>query len=386
MQENVHRVVLNNVSYHGPNATSEIPRILKEQGCTKVLVCTDHVILRCGTTQRVTDCLKAEGIAFRVFTDIQPNPTIGNVQDGVETYRTTKADSIVAIGGGSVIDTAKAIGIIAANPEFSDVRSLEGETRTENHATFTIAVPTTAGTAAETTTSYVIADAERRRMLVCIDEHAVPEVAVVDSRMMETMPVSLIASTGMDALAHAIEGYLTHAAWDMTDMFHLHAIELICTHLRGAVARSASDMEKMALAQYISGMGSSNVGLGIVHAMAHALSAFYDTPHGLACAVLLAPVMEFNAPTTHERYREIARALGVDGVDEMQQEEYRQAAVDAVRKLGRDIGIPTKLDGAHEEDIPKLAQAAFKDVCRLGNPRNAGIPDLENLFRKLIFI
>ena len=332
---------------------------------------------------KVTDQLDAEGIAYEIFSDIKANPTIENVQAGVAAYKAAGADCIVAIGGGSPMDTSKAIGIIINNPEFADVRSLEGTADTKKPCVPIIAV-TTAGTAAEVTINYVITDVERRRKFVCVDPHDMPIVAVVDPEMMDSMPKGLTASTGMDALTHAIEGYTTKAAWEMTDMFHLKAIELISKNLRGAVAGTKEGREGMALGQYIAGMGFSNVGLGIAHSMAHTLGAVYDTPHGVACAMMLPIVMEYNAESTGERYREIARAMGVQGVDSMSQAEYRKAAVDAVRKLSEDVGIPSKLEALKEEDLPFLAESAYNDACRPGNPKDTSVEDLTALFRKLM--
>ena len=337
----------------------------------------------------MTDLLDAAQVPYEVYSDIKPNPTIENVQHGVEAFKASGADCIVAIGGGSSMDTSKAIGIIIANPEFEDVRSLEGVAPTKNPCTPIIAVPTTAGTAAEVTINYVITDVERKRKFVCVDPHDMPVVAVVDPDMMATMPVGLTAATGMDALTHAIEGYTTKAAWAMTDMFHLEAIRLIAQNLRDAVAEAksgepGSGREGMALAEYIAGMGFSNVGLGIAHSMAHTLGAVYDTPHGVACAMALPIVMEYNASETGEKYREIARAMGVAGVDDMSQDEYRTAAVAAVAKLGQDVGIPTKVDGLKEEDLDFLSESAHADACAPGNPRDASVEDIKNLFRKLM--
>ena len=332
------RIVLNTVSYHGKGAIGNIVPELAARGFQKAFVCSDPDLIRFNVTKKVTDLLDAAGFAYEVYSDIKPNPTIENVQTGVAAFRKSGADCIVAIGGGSSMDTAKAIGVIIENPEFADVRSLEGVAPTKKHAVFTIAVPTTAGTAAEVTINYVITDVEKKRKFVCVDTNDIPEVAVIDPDMMASMPKGLTAATGMDALTHAIEGYTTKAAWEMTDMFHLKAIELIARHLRGAVENTAEGREGMALAQYVAGMGFSNVGLGIVHSMAHGLGALYDTPHGVANAIILPVVMEYNAPYTGEKYQEIARAMGVEGVDAMTQEEYRKAACDAVRKLGQDVG------------------------------------------------
>lgn len=385
----VNRIVLNTISYHGKGAIEKIPEELQARGYKKAFVCTDPDLLKFGVTQKVTDLLDAAKIPYEIYSEIKPNPTIENVQHGVEAFKSSGADCIVTIGGGSSMDTAKAIGIIVENPEFADVRSLEGVAPTKKHATFTIAVPTTAGTAAEVTINYVITDVERKRKFVCVDPHDMPVVAVVDPDMMATMPVGLTAATGMDALTHAIEGYTTKAAWAMTDMFHLEAIRLIAQNLRDAVAEAksgepGSGREGMALAEYIAGMGFSNVGLGIAHSMAHTLGAVYDTPHGVACAMALPIVMEYNASETGEKYREIARAMGVAGVDDMSQDEYRAAAVAAVAKLGQDVGIPTKVDGLKEEDLDFLSESAHADACAPGNPRDASVEDIKNLFRKLM--
>ena len=378
------RIMLNQTSYHGAGAVREIPGEVKARGFKKALVVCGPSILKHGVVANVTDQLDAEGLAYEIYSDIKANPTIENVQAGVAAYKAAGADYIIAIGGGSPMDTAKAIGIIVTNPEFADVRSLEGVAPTKNPCAPIIAVPTTAGTAAEVTINYVITDVERRRKFVCVDAHDMPIVAVVDPTMMSSMPRGLTASTGMDALTHAIEGYTTKTAWEMTDMFHLKAIELISRNLRAAVAGDPAGREGMALGQYIAGMGFSNVGLGIAHSMAHTLGAVYDTPHGVACAMMLPIVMEYNAEYTGERYREIARAMGVKGVDSMTQEEYRAAAIAAVRQLSEDVGIPGKLDALREEDLPFLAQSAYDDACRPGNPRDTSVEDLTELFRKLM--
>ena len=378
------RIMLNQTSYHGAGAVREIPGEVKARGFKKALVVCGPSILKHGVVANVTGPMDAEGLSYEIFSDIKANPTIENVQAGVAAYKASGADYIIAIGGGSPMDTAKAIGIIATNPEFADVRSLEGTAPTKNPCAPIIAVPTTAGTAAEVTINYVITDVERRRKFVCVDAHDMPVCAVVDPEMMSSMPKGLTASTGMDALTHAIEGYITQAAWEMTDMFHLKAIELISRNLRAAVAGDPAGREGMALGQYIAGMGFSNVGLGIAHSMAHTLGAVYDTPHGVACAMMLPIVMEYNAECTGERYREIARAMGVRGVDSMTQSEYRAAAIEAVRKLGEDVGIPAKLDALKEEDLPFLAQSAYDDACRPGNPRDTSIEDLTALFRKIM--
>ena len=357
---------------------------MKKEGFSKVFVASDPDLVKFGVTAKVTDLLEKEGIAYTLYTDIKPNPTIENVQNGVKAFKEADADSIIAIGGGSSMDTAKAIGIIITNPEFEDVRSLEGVAPTKNHAVKTIAVPTTAGTAAEVTINYVITDVEKERKFVCVDEHDIPEYAVVDPEMMSSMPKGLTASTGMDALTHAIEGYTTRGAWELSDMFHIEAIRLIGKHLRDAVNNETSGREGMALGQYIAGMGFSNVGLGIDHAMAHTLSAHYDTPHGVACAMFLPISMEFNRDYTGERYREIARALGVKGVDEMSQEEYRDAAINAVRQLSEDVGIPKKNEKIREEDLDQLATDALNDACYPGNPREATKEQVIDMFRQLM--
>ena len=379
------RIVLNTVSYHGKGAIGNIVPELTARGFQKAFVCSDPDLIRFNVTKKVTDLLDAAGFAYEVYSDIKPNPTIENVQTGVAAFRKSGADCIVAIGGGSSMDTAKAIGVIIENPEFADVRSLEGVAPTKKHAVFTIAVPTTAGTAAEVTINYVITDVEKKRKFVCVDTNDIPEVAVIDPDMMASMPKGLTAATGMDALTHAIEGYTTKAAWEMTDMFHLKAIELIARHLRGAVENTAEGREGMALAQYVAGMGFSNVGLGIVHSMAHGLGALYDTPHGVANAIILPVVMEYNAPYTGEKYREIARAMGVEGVDAMTQEEYRKPACDAVRKLGQDVGIPADLKAiVKDEDVQFLAESAFADACRPGNPRDTSVEEIAALYRSMM--
>ena len=379
------RIVLNTVSYHGKGAIGNIVPELTARGFQKAFVCSDPDLIRFNVTKKVTDLLDAAGFAYEVYSDIKPNPTIENVQTGVAAFRKSGADCIVAIGGGSSMDTAKAIGVIIENPEFADVRSLEGVAPTKKHAVFTIAVPTTAGTAAEVTINYVITDVEKKRKFVCVDTNDIPEVAVIDPDMMASMPKGLTAATGMDALTHAIEGYTTKAAWEMTDMFHLKAIELIAGHLRGAVENTAEGREGMALAQYVAGMGFSNVGLGIVHSMAHGLGALYDTPHGVANAIILPVVMEYNAPYTGEKYREIARAMGMEGVDAMTQEEYRKAACDAVRKLGQDVGIPADLKAiVKDEDVQFLAESAFADACRPGNPRDTSVEEIAALYRSMM--
>lgn len=379
------RIVLNTVSYHGKGAIKEIVTEAKNRGFKHVFVCTDPDLVKFGVAGKVTVLLEEAGIPYTVYSEIKPNPTIQNVTDGVEAFKACSADSIVTIGGGSAMDTAKAIGIIINNPEFADVRSLEGVAPTKKHAVPTIAVPTTAGTAAEVTINYVITDVEKERKFVCVDTNDIPEVAIVDPDMMSSMPKGLTASTGMDALTHAIEGYTTKAAWELTDMFHLEAIKLISQNLRGAVENTPEGREGMAMAQYIAGMGFSNVGLGIAHSIAHTLGAHYDTPHGVACAMMLPIVMEYNQEYTGERYREIARAMGVEGVDSMSQEEYRAAAINAVKKLSEDVGIPTNLAGKiKEEDLDQLAKDAYADACRPGNPRDTSEAELKELYRKIM--
>jgi len=379
------RIVLNTISHHGKGAIAEIPAIIKARGFQKVFVCTDPDLIKFGVSTKVTALLDEAGIAYEVFSDIKANPTIENVQAGVAAYKAAQADCIVTIGGGSAMDTAKGVGIIINNPEYADVRSLEGVAPTKNHAVFTIAVPTTAGTAAEVTINYVITDVEKKRKFVCVDTNDIPEIAVVDPDMMSTMPKGLTAATGMDALTHAIEGYITKAAWEMTDMFHLKAIELIAKHLRGAVENTPEGREGMALAQYVAGMGFSNVGLGIVHSMAHGLGALYDTPHGVANAILLPTIMEYNAECTGEKYRDIAKAMGVEGTESMSQAEYRAAAVEAVRKLSADVGIPADLkEIVKDEDVQFLSESAFADACRPGNPRDTSVEEIAALYRKLL--
>ncbi len=378
------RINLNQTSYHGAGAIAEIANEAKARGYKKAFVCSDPDLIKFNVTSKVTDILDKEGLAYQIYSDIKANPTIQNVQNGVAAFKSAEADYIVAIGGGSSMDTAKAIGIIIANPEFEDVRSLEGTAPTKNPCVPIIAVPTTAGTAAEVTINYVITDVEKKRKFVCVDPHDMPVVAVVDPEMMASMPKGLTASTGMDALTHAIEGYTTKAAWEMTDMFHLKAIEIIAKSLRGAVDNTPEGREGMALGQYIAGMGFSNVGLGIAHSMAHTLGAVYDTPHGVACAMMLPIVMKYNEECTGEKYREIARAMGVQGVDNMTQEEYRKAAVDAVQQLSVDVGIPTKLEALKEEDLEFLAESAYADACCPGNPKDTNVEDLKALFRKLM--
>ena len=378
------RIMLNQTSYHGAGAIAEIVTEAKSHGFKKAFVCSDADLIKFGITKKVTDLLEQNGLAYEIFSDIKPNPTIENVQSGVAAFKAAEADYIITIGGGSSMDTAKAIGIIIANPEYEDVRSLEGVAPTKNPCVPIIAVPTTAGTAAEVTINYVITDAEKKRKFVCVDPHDMPIVAVVDPDMMSTMPKGLTASTGMDALTHAIEGYTTKAAWEMTDMFHLKAIEIIARSLRAAVENDPKGREDMALGQYIAGMGFSNVGLGIAHSMAHTLGAVYDTPHGVACAMMLPIVMDYNKECTGEKYREIARVMGVKNVDSMSVEEYRKAAIDAVQQLSVDVGIPTKLEALKEEDLQFLAESAAADACAPGNPKEASVEDFKALFRKLM--
>lgn len=381
----MNRFVLNETSYHGSGAINAIPDEIKGRGLSKILVASDPDLVKFGVTQKVTDILDKAGIDYKLYSDIKPNPTIENVQSGVEVYKEYGADGIVAIGGGSSMDTAKAIGIIINNPEFADVRSLEGVAPTKCKSVPIIAVPTTAGTAAEVTINYVITDSEKNRKMVCVDVHDIPVVAVVDPDMMSTMPKGLTAATGMDALTHAIEGYITKGAWELSDMFHLKAIEVISRSLRDAVNNTKEGREGMALGQYIAGMGFSNVGLGIVHSMAHPLGALYDTPHGVANAIILPTVMEYNAPATGDKYKYIAKAMGVDGVEEMSVEEYRKAAIDAVKQLSKDVGIPADLkEIVKPEDIPFLAQSAFDDACRPGNPRDTSVEEITELYKSLM--
>ena len=378
------RITLNETSYHGAGAIAEIATEAKTRAFKKAFVCSDPDLIKFGVTGKVTKVLEDAGLDYEIYSDIKANPTIENVKNGVEAFKKAGADYIVAIGGGSSMDTSKAIGIIITNPEFADVRSLEGVAPTKNPCVPIIAVPTTAGTAAEVTINYVITDVEKKRKFVCVDPHDMPIIAVVDPEMMSSMPKGLTASTGMDALTHAIEGYTTKAAWEMTDMFHLKAIEIISRSLRDAVENKPEGREGMALGQYIAGMGFSNVGLGIAHSMAHTLGAVYDTPHGVACAMMLPIVMEYNKEYSGEKYREIARAMGVKGVDEMSVDEYRKAAVDAVAQLSQDVGIPTKLEAIKEEDLQFLAESAFADACCPGNPKDTNVEDLKDFFRKIM--
>ena len=379
------RFVLNETSYHGKGAIAAIADEIKARGFKKAFVCSDPDLIKFGVTKKVTDILDGAEIAYEIYSNIKPNPTIENVQTGVEAFKNAGTDCIVAIGGGSSMDTAKAIGIIITNPEFADVRSLEGVAPTKNPCVPIIAVPTTAGTAAEVTINYVITDVEKDRKMVCVDVHDIPVVAIVDPDMMASMPKGLTAATGMDALTHAIEGYITKGAWELSDMFHIKAIEIIAKSLRGAVENTDEGREGMALGQYVAGMGFSNVGLGIVHSMAHPLGALYDTPHGVANAIILPTVMEYNAPATGEKYRDIAKAMGVDGVDAMSLEDARKAAIDAVKQLSIDVGIPTDLkEIVKAEDVDFLSQSAFDDACRPGNPRDTSVEEIKELYLSLM--
>ena len=379
------RFILNETSYHGAGAIEAIAEEAKGREFKKAFVCSDPDLIKFGVTKKVLDVLDRADLAYEVYSNIKPNPTIENVQTGVAAFKAAGADYIIAIGGGSSMDTAKGVGIVIANPDFADVRSLEGVAPTTKKSVPIFAVPTTAGTAAEVTINYVITDAEKNRKMVCVDPKDIPVVAFVDPDMMSSMPKGLTAATGMDALTHAIEGYITAGAWELSDMFHLKAIEIISRSLRGAVDNTQEGREGMALGQYVAGMGFSNVGLGIVHSMAHPLGALYDTPHGVANAIILPTVMEYNAEATGEKYREIARAMGVEGVDAMSQEEYRKAAVDAVKKLSADVGIPVDLkEIVKREDIPFLAQSAYDDACRPGNPKETSVEDITKLYESLL--
>ncbi len=381
----VNRFVLNETSYHGAGAIKEIATEVKGRKFKKAFVCSDPDLIKFGVTKKVTDVLDNADIDYEIYSEIKPNPTIENVQTGVAAFKASGADCIIAIGGGSSMDTAKAIGIIIKNPDFADVRSLEGVAPTTNKCVPIIAVPTTAGTAAEVTINYVITDTEKNRKMVCVDPKDIPVVAVVDPDMMSSMPKGLTAATGMDALTHAIEGYITAGAWELSDMFHLKAIEIISKSLRGAVENTPEGREGMALGQYVAGMGFSNVGLGIVHSMAHPLGALYDTPHGVANAIILPTVMEYNAPATGEKYRDIAKAMGVEGADDMTLDEARKAAVDAVKKLSKDVGIPENLkDIVKPEDVDFLAQSAYDDACRPGNPRETSVEEIKQLYLSLM--
>ena len=379
------RIVLNETSYHGAGAIKEIATEAKARGFKKAFVCLDPDLIKFNVTKKVTDVLDEAGLVYEIYSNIKANPTIENVQNGVAAYKASGADYLIAIGGGSSMDTAKAIGVIIANPEFEDVRSLEGVAPTKNKCVPIIAVPTTAGTAAEVTINYVITDAEKNRKMVCVDVHDIPVVAVVDPEMMASMPKGLTAATGMDALTHAIEGYITKGAWEMTDMFHLKAIEIISKYLRDAVNNTPKGRTQMALGQYIAGMGFSNVGLGIVHSMAHPLGALYDTPHGVANAIILPTVMEYNAPATGDKYKYIAQAMGVEGTETMSQEEYRKAAIEAVKKLSEDVGIPADLKAiVRPEDVQFLSESAFADACRPGNPRDTSVEEIKALYESLM--
>jgi lactaldehyde reductase len=379
------RFVLNETSYHGAGAINDIAPEVKGRGFKKCFVCSDPDLIKFGVTKKVTDVLDGASIPYEIYSEIKPNPTVENVKSGVAAFKASGADCIIAIGGGSSMDTAKAIGIIIKNPEFEDVVSLEGVAPTTNKCVPIIAVPTTAGTAAEVTINYVITDTEKNRKMVCVDPKDIPIIAVVDPDMMSTMPKGLTAATGMDALTHAIEGYITKGAWELSDMFHLKAIEIIAANLRGAVENTAEGRKQMALGQYIAGMGFSNVGLGLVHSMAHPLGAVYDTPHGVANAIILPTVMEYNAPATGEKYRDIAKAMGVEGVDAMSLEDARKAAVAAVKQLGADVGIPADLkEIVKDEDVDFLAQSAYDDACRPGNPRDTSVEEIKALYRSLM--
>ncbi len=377
------RFVSNAISYHGKGAIGEIPAIVAAKGFKKAFIATDPDLVKFGVTKKVTDILDANSMDYEIYQDIKPNPTIQNVQSGVEAYKKSGADYMIAIGGGSSMDTGKAIGIIINNPEFADVRSLEGVAPTKNRTVYTIAVPTTAGTAAEATINYVITDVERKRKFVCVDINDIPDIAIVDPDMMSTMPKGLTASTGMDALTHAIEGYTTKAAWALPDCLNLEAIRLIAKSLRGAVNNEAEGREGMALGQFVTGMAFSNVGLGIAHSIAHTLGATYDTPHGVACAMMLPIVMEYNAEYTGDKLKAVAEAMGVDTAG-MSQAEYRKAAIDAVRKLSADVGIPAKLDALKTDDLQFLAESAYADACAPGNPREATVEDIKELIIKLM--
>lgn len=379
------KIMLNETSYHGKGAIGNIVDEVQSRGFKKAFVCSDSLLVKVGVTEKVTNLLKNAGVDFELFSEIKPNPTVTNVKNGVEKFKASGADFMIAVGGGSSIDASKAIGIVVANPEFSDVVSLEGVADTKNKCVPIIAVPTTAGTAAEVTINYVITDEETNRKLVCVDGNDIPLVAVVDPDMMSSMPASLTAATGMDALTHAIEGYITKGAWELTDIFHINAIKIIASSLRDAVNNKDEGYEKMALGQYLAGMGFSNVGLGIVHSMAHPLGAVYDTPHGVANAIILPTVMEYNAEETGEKYREIARAMGVLNVDDMNAQEYRKAAIDAVKKLSSDVGIPTSLkEVVKQEDLVFLAETAFNDACTPGNPKDTSVSDITQLYKSLL--
>lgn len=381
----VNRIILNETSYHGAGAIGEIATEAKGRGFAKAFVCSDPDLIKFGVTKKVLDVLEGANLAYEVYSNIKPNPTVENVKTGVEAFKKSGADYIIAIGGGSSMDTAKAIGIIINNPDFADVVSLEGVAPTTKPAVPTFAVPTTAGTAAEVTINYVITDTEKNRKMVCVDPHDIPVVAFIDPDMMSSMPKGLTAATGMDALTHAIEGFTTKAAWEMTDMMHLKAIEIISKSLRGAVENTPEGREGMALGQYVAGMGFSNVGLGIVHSMAHPLGAVYDTPHGVANAIILPTVMEYNAEATGDKYKYIAAAMGVKGTEKMSVEEYRKAAIDAVKQLSKDVGIPVDLkEIVDPKDLDFLAQSAYDDACRPGNPRDTSVEEIKELYKSLL--
>lgn len=381
----VNRIILNETSYHGAGAIGEIATEAKGRGFAKAFVCSDPDLIKFGVTKKVLDVLEGANLVYEVYSNIKPNPTVENVKTGVEAFKKSGADYIIAIGGGSSMDTAKAIGIIINNPDFADVVSLEGVAPTTKPAVPTFAVPTTAGTAAEVTINYVITDTEKNRKMVCVDPHDIPVVAFIDPDMMSSMPKGLTAATGMDALTHAIEGFTTKAAWEMTDMMHLKAIEIISKCLRGAVENTPEGREGMALGQYVAGMGFSNVGLGIVHSMAHPLGAVYDTPHGVANAIILPTVMEYNAEATGDKYKYIAAAMGVEGTEKMSVEEYRKAAIDAVKQLSKDVGIPVDLkEIVDPKDLDFLAQSAYDDACRPGNPRDTSVEEIKELYKSLL--
>ncbi|WP_392553339.1 lactaldehyde reductase [Orbus wheelerorum] len=380
-----YRMILNETSYFGAGSICNIVDEVIKRGFKKALIVTDKELIKYNVATKVTNLLDKAGLRYQIFDEVMPNPTITMVQKGVQTFKNSGADYLIAIGGGSPQDTAKAIGIIINNPQFADVRSLEGVAPTTKAAVPTIAIPTTSGTAAEVTINYVITDEEKRRKFVCVDPHDIPTVAIIDSDMMASMPASLKAATGVDALTHAIEGYITKGAWELSDMFHIKAIEIIARSLRDSVNGIGKGVEDMALGQYIAGMGFSNVGLGLVHGMAHPLGAFYGTAHGVANAVLLPHIMAYNADFTGDKYRDIAKAMGIKGTDAMTIDVARQAAILAVKQLNIDVGIPATLKeiGVQQEDITMLAKAAFDDVCTGGNPRNTNIPDIEALYRAI---
>ena len=379
------KVVLNEVSYHGKGAILSVTEEAKRRGFKKAFICSDPDLIKFNVTKKVTDLLDKEGLPYEIYSEIKANPTIENVQGGVAAFKNSGADYIIAIGGGSSMDTSKAVGIIIANPAFEDVRSLEGLSATTKPAVPIFAIPTTAGTAAEVTINYVITDVEKKRKFVCVDPHDIPVVAFVDPDMMSSMPKGLTASTGMDALTHAIEGYTTKGANTITDMFNLKAIELIAQSLRGAVENTPEGREGMALGQYLTGMGFSNCGLGIVHSMAHGLGALYDTPHGVANAIILPTVMEYNKDAVGEKLRDVAKAMGVADTEKMSKEEYQKAAIDAVKKLAEDVGIPKDLKNiVKPEDVDFLSQSAMDDACRPGNPRDPKLEDIQELFKRLL--